>query len=129
MAPGPPPKASALVPAAPAGWKLDAPPVYPLASSTCKGATFQRVSYTVSYTNLTRVADANRRAEERDRRWAAIRRAHEESVQPQIMEISKRFQSESEGPSNIVRVTVESNGGKVSMRADGDPALAAEIIH
>lgn len=34
-----------------------------------------------------------------------------------------------EGPSKVVRVTVESNGGKVSMRADGDPALAAEIIH
>ena len=169
-------KLEALAPAAPAGWKLDGPPVYPLANSTCKGSTFQQVSYTVSYTNLTRVADANGRAEEMgrqiaelrkmptdkaaemaelskqsralqrerptvraagdqaasadlearikdlDRRWAAIRRAHEESVQPQILEIAKRFQDASEGQSNVVRLTLESNGGKVSKHAEGDPA-------
>ena len=75
------------------------------------------------------IADLEARIKDLDRRYVAIRRAHEESVQPRIMEITKRFVGESEGQSNVVRVTVESNGGKVSMRADGDPALAAEIIH
>lgn len=175
-------KLEALVPAAPAGWKVDAPPVYPLANSTCKGVVFKSYSYTVTYTNLNRVADNNRRVEEMgrqvaelrkmpadkaaemaelskqsralqrerpkvraagdqaaiadlearikdlDRRYAAIRRAHEDSIQPQILEITKRFQSESEGQSNVVRVTVESTGGKLSLRADGDKALAAEIV-
>lgn len=65
-------KLEALVPAAPAGWKLDAPPVHPLGNSTSKGAAFQRVSYTVSYTNLTRVAGANSRAEEMGRQVAEL---------------------------------------------------------
>ncbi len=68
-------KLEALVPAAPTGWKLDEPLVYPLASSTCRGATFQSVSYTVSYTNLSRVADANRRAEAMGRQVAELRQA------------------------------------------------------
>lgn len=173
---------AATVPAAPAGWKLDAPPVYPLGNSTCKGSTFTRVSYSVNFTNLTRVADANSRAEEMgrqvaelrkipadkaaemaelskqsralqrqrpavraagdkaaiedlearirelDQRWAAIRRAHEESVPPQIMEISKRFLAGGEGQANAVRITVESNAGKLSLHAEGDKTLAAEIV-
>ena len=175
-------KLEALVPPAPAGWKVDAPPVYPLSNSTCKGVVFKSYSYTVSYTNLNRAADNTRRIEEMgrqvaelrkmpadkaaemaelgkqsralqrerpkvraagdqaaiadlearikdlDQRYAAIRRAHEESIQPQIMEITKRFQSETGGKSNIVRITVELNGGKLNLHADGEKALADEIV-
>lgn len=173
---------AAMTPSAPAGWKVEAPPVYPLGASTCRGVTFSQFSYTVTYTNLTQVQDSSRRAEEMgkeiaelrripeekaaemaelgrqsralqrqrpqvraggdkaamealeaqirelDKRWTAIKRAHEESVQPKILEISRKYLASAEGHSPVVRVTVETKGGKDTLHAEGDKALAAEIV-
>lgn len=88
------------------------------------------------------------RIQELDRQWAAIRRAHEASVLPRIQEISAKYLAAEEGRNYKVRFTVTVNDpspagaamavgqaagpgvlqiGSVTLRVDGEPALAAQI--
>lgn len=88
------------------------------------------------------------RIKELDRKWAAIRRAHEESIQPQIQQLTRKFVASEEGRNYYVRVTVTVNDpspagaamalgkaagpgvlriGSVTLRAEGEPAMVAQI--
>jgi hypothetical protein len=186
----------AAVPAAPAGWKLEARPSLPLGASTCKGADFSRLSYTVTYANMERIQAASKRSDEMsrqvaalrevpaekatemaelskqsralqrerpkvrstgdkvaidaleaqindlNRRWADIRKAHEELVQPRILEITKQYLAAEQGANVYVRVTVDVNDpkasgaakrgelrvGSLTLRTEGEKDLVAQIV-
>lgn len=170
-----------LIPAAPAGWRLDDRNGMTLGGSTCKGSDFTRITYSVQYAYLDGMRAGTDRAEQmrkeiailrelpadqaaalqslsqqsralgRERakvrasgdagaiaalesqirdlnlKAAGIKRAHEEKIQPRIMEITQKFLAEANAVNNFVRVAVEVNWKTPVLRVEGDAQLAAGI--
>lgn len=156
-------KLAAMIPAAPAGWELQKPPVYKASSSVCKGSDMSRVVYSVTYRWVDGSKEQNKRTEEMQkkvselrklpvekaaeiselarqsralrREWtkaraekntaeaerlekefkaldakgAGITRAHEESVQPELLKITNSFLEGEKGKTYFVSLALSVN--------------------